>query len=624
MGIFRANSVLPEGLEFDIRATYSWDQVLTEAKLAEAAYIKSGGNVVRRLGRSIGDNASTFNQYLLLFPDGEYTSILSGGLKLMFGAAARMSDLRKTIWEAIRDVPYIVTRAERCMQRNSNDAELKELGTELYLSILAAIEGMTMWLVKKGGWKQIKALFKGPLYERDLGVKINDMQNRLSLLQYRANELQADAMANVDRRTSRIEPQVDDIHRQTNHLTSKFAALHTDWENQSAANKDQWQITQAEYEASRLERELTRQHRETRREERSRDRKAVEVQQGLLETLVSLVQNAEWLTKDDLLKTLGKSSFSGIIDSAQLQSLMQIDLAMLASDLVTSIRHAYTLPPASRARADALMTNPRFQSWLTSRHPSALLVDGNDSASVTSRTTSLSSFCATLAQALDKSSSAIHLEFFCGLHTRSNDPLRGPQGLIRTLIAQLLDRVRDVDWDLGRIAKNRTTLDRLERFELDHLCSAFSDLVRQLPYGTFLFVLVDGISFYERHDLLPYTQFALRKILELTEEEDVTAVVKVIMTAPSVGRVLQKQVHEENRLVLPSEVVGGGTVVSERGLLMETRRAQRLSPYNGAEKRVPQLKYDEYDDDEYEDPGYTLHHQPEDGEKEKETVPGGR
>lgn len=62
-----------------------------------------------------------------------------------------MSELRRNIWEALRDVPYTITKAERCLERHAGDSELKDLATELYLSILTAIEGMTIWLVKKGG-----------------------------------------------------------------------------------------------------------------------------------------------------------------------------------------------------------------------------------------------------------------------------------------------------------------------------------------------------------------------------------------------------------------------------------------------------------------------------------------
>lgn len=84
MRIYQEHAETPAGVGFDIRKTYTWDQVLTEAQLAEAAYVRAGGNVFRKVGRSIGDNGPMINQYLHLLPDGEYTSILCGGLKLMF------------------------------------------------------------------------------------------------------------------------------------------------------------------------------------------------------------------------------------------------------------------------------------------------------------------------------------------------------------------------------------------------------------------------------------------------------------------------------------------------------------------------------------------------------------
>lgn len=86
--IYSEHAETPAIVEFDIRNTYTWDQVLAEARLAEAAYVKAGGNVFRKLGRSVGDHGPTINQYLRLLPEGEYSSILCGGLKLMFSVSS--------------------------------------------------------------------------------------------------------------------------------------------------------------------------------------------------------------------------------------------------------------------------------------------------------------------------------------------------------------------------------------------------------------------------------------------------------------------------------------------------------------------------------------------------------
>lgn len=448
------------------------------------------------------------------------------------------------------------------------------------------------------------------MYEKDLQLKIDQMQASLQILQYRANELQADAVASTHKRAQRIEPRVENIEQHTREMTDAFANLNTEWQAEQAASKERWHMTAAEYEANKREREESRQERKARREEREKDRKGIEAQSGLLEVLIGLVQSSEWMTKDDLIRSLKDSHAKGLIDAEQLQQILAIDPKSQTKDVENTSRAAHSLTPASSSRADWLMQSPAFQNWLTSRSPQCLMVDENNPSTVAERTSALSTFCATLSQALGKSSSATHLEFFCGLHTKSTDPLRGPQGIIRTLVSQLLARSpANIDWDLSRLAKTRTSVERLERFELDHLLSAFADLIRQLPFGTFLFILIDGVSFYERADILPYTQFLLRKLIELTQEEDVSAVVKVLVTGPTVSRRLGSLVPPQDRLMLPPEVPtgAGGEMISERAFMIESKRAMRmsLSPRGGSAKAVPMAAtgrgYGDYDDDEYEE-----------------------
>jgi hypothetical protein len=68
----------------DLRGKHSWDDVLRAAKDAEAAYLKAGGKGLRKAGRFITAKSEAVLPYLQLIPNGFYTSILCGGLKLVF------------------------------------------------------------------------------------------------------------------------------------------------------------------------------------------------------------------------------------------------------------------------------------------------------------------------------------------------------------------------------------------------------------------------------------------------------------------------------------------------------------------------------------------------------------
>ncbi len=67
----------------DLGGTHSWDEVMRLVKDTEAAYLEAGRGL-RQAGRSIGARSESVLPYLRLIPNGFYTSIICGGLKLVF------------------------------------------------------------------------------------------------------------------------------------------------------------------------------------------------------------------------------------------------------------------------------------------------------------------------------------------------------------------------------------------------------------------------------------------------------------------------------------------------------------------------------------------------------------
>ena len=72
---------------FDIRDKHTWEEVMRTAIEAEQVYqekAKGKSGLVRRAWRNIGDSQSVINPWLELLPNGEYSSIICSGLKLVF------------------------------------------------------------------------------------------------------------------------------------------------------------------------------------------------------------------------------------------------------------------------------------------------------------------------------------------------------------------------------------------------------------------------------------------------------------------------------------------------------------------------------------------------------------
>lgn len=85
MAAYQASTKDPSISAFNLRGKHSWDDVLRVAKDAEAAYLKAGGKRLRKAGRFISAKSEAMLPYLQLIPNGFFTSILCGGLKLVFG-----------------------------------------------------------------------------------------------------------------------------------------------------------------------------------------------------------------------------------------------------------------------------------------------------------------------------------------------------------------------------------------------------------------------------------------------------------------------------------------------------------------------------------------------------------
>lgn len=94
MEIYRCTAKDKAFVQFDLEDKHSWDEVLQEARFAEQKYNRNAKGLRgmgHRVFRIVGDNAAAANPWLNILPDSEYTSVLCGGLKLIFEVQRRDS-----------------------------------------------------------------------------------------------------------------------------------------------------------------------------------------------------------------------------------------------------------------------------------------------------------------------------------------------------------------------------------------------------------------------------------------------------------------------------------------------------------------------------------------------------
>ncbi|CAG8981062.1 hypothetical protein HYALB_00008216 [Hymenoscyphus albidus] len=115
-----ANS-LPKNLKgFAIRGAHDWDEVLETVDSAKEAYgnkAKGKKGIHIRAGRGMSNKANDLSPWLELLPNGDYSSMICGGLKFVFGAAAAQANVRNKIMEAIETLPEEIEEANDTLER---------------------------------------------------------------------------------------------------------------------------------------------------------------------------------------------------------------------------------------------------------------------------------------------------------------------------------------------------------------------------------------------------------------------------------------------------------------------------------------------------------------------------
>ena len=192
------------------------------------------------------------------------------------------------------------------------------------------------------------------------------------------------------------------------------------------------------------------------------------------------------------------------------------------------------------------------------------MVDGNIESSGFEKLSAVSYLCASLvASFLHVRDDAIVLHFFCGLHTRLTADLRGPGGLIRSLVWQLVTSLASRQTVSLEFIDNRDLRDALEQRDLEMLCDVFGELMSQLPLDTPVYCIVDGVDWYEEAEFRASMDHVVDRLRTLVEDKTLKPLFKVLMASSFRTRHIGRILHSRHRLSLRAEVLDID-VVSER------------------------------------------------------------
>lgn len=216
--------------------------------------------------------------------------------------------------------------------------------------------------------------------------------------------------------------------------------------------------------------------------------------------------------------------------------ILNVPPGIATEDLRFVLRQASRMDAITQGRARWLMKTELFRHWLGVPESSLLLADGMTSLE---RISPMSILVGTiLLSFLDVGfNPTITIHFFCGRHldTDDEDGLSGPNGMIRSLITQLLLWFNEPLPNLSKISSHPDLLRDCYDCTLPALCEVFRQLVEQLPNGVTLFCLIDGISWYEQDQWLGDLRYIVGLFQNMALQPAIAAI-KVLMTSPNRSR----------------------------------------------------------------------------------------
>ncbi|KAL4756181.1 uncharacterized protein BDW70DRAFT_145266 [Aspergillus foveolatus] len=528
------------------KSLHTWEEVLDEVNRAAETYHSRAAvwGKIRAGLRRLGDNSKVFEAWAALLPSGsDCATVISGGLKLILTAAARLSDLRREISDALVEIPSRLACIHQALNIFKGSKDLHRCSISLYVATLALLHNIVSWYrmtaIKKLG---LSLLLQGS-YE----------QNMDSLLQtLRAESERFDRAARLCSYGAIEETRL---------ISIKNEQILSGYVDQSMARWDNFQTELRSTQAS------TRDGIHTLHHQVSDLHAIMERFLGSHDAVDPKTLNVRGpMLPSDKAAVNRRSQQMYLRSRDYAFSALNYDPSTLEKDLAANLHNVWHLPLLYQNRLLATMQTPELHAWITTPYSSALFLNLNTPA-VSPLHASSSFLPAKLVQSINEqpSENIITLAFFCGAHARLTDSHSGPQGTMRSLVAQLLES--HPGFDLQTVQRTA----QLRGDDVHGLCEVFHDLVGQLPADVVVFCVVDGVTAFEermglRESGEEVVQALVRTVQECAQGKPVggRCVLKLLLTSPRNSRRLWRLIPGEvgDVVWMPDAVpsLGGFTV----------------------------------------------------------------
>ena len=333
-------------------------------------------------------------------------------------------------------------------------------------------------------------------------------------------------------------------------------------------------------------------------------------------------QNAKYLALQDELQAMKLTQMPGLQPSAsqitvnsmvtpqylntppvESETVFPADISAVSQDIQNVIRQGKRLKTNSQSKGNWLLHNKAFQAWLISDASSTLVVNGN--AEGREHISPMSLVSAFLLQSLNGTDTASTISFFCGLHLAGHDDMRGPQGLARSLISQLLATMYASD--LAILENDFHQQLEAHASDVAMLMELFFSLVKRLPQEFVLFCVIDGISLFEKQQYEQETRIVFQKLSQIAQAESQGGLFKLLLTSPSSSRCAKEFFPKESTIIIPKNAGDGQLLTLHQ---VKKQASQVFRPQIGLMDQMvqleqpleqPEVEVADFDDAEFND-----------------------
>lgn len=182
------------------------------------------------------------------------------------------------------------------------------------------------------------------------------------------------------------------------------------------------------------------------------------------------------------------------------------------------------------SRAEQLINDAKFRTWMTSPESTKLLILWNQRPPKSHAGISpISTLCASLAPMFYDHDRFVCCIWFCGLHDKAGNDGTG------VMLASLIDQIcQQYLFDFDNLEVDGVNKELLEKRDAEELYNLLYTLIKTLPADITLMLLIDEAYIYEREKFEDGLSI-FDELVKLVEDESLSTTVKLLFA--STGRV---------------------------------------------------------------------------------------